>query len=479
MLKKYLPVILSTIILSIPLLASPVSAMQSFDTRSFGMGGIGVSSAKPLTAVLHNPALISKRNGTHFGLLLPTGAVVAHDTEELLLNALRIANDVDNFSDTLEDAQDFQENFENTITNNVDLTPTEATNFINDLKTITSITDFETLLTTYGITTDISDLTALYNEATSILGQAQRDIQPILDTLKDMQAKSTSLQVGFATSMVIPNKWLSISPYTRIYADSFVYADIADGDLLTSENIENIINGGTHTFTSKAALAGIMVTEFGIGFSREQALPFGTLYYGVTPKAQFINSVNYVISVDHFDVDMDSLLTRQTIDDCKFNLDIGLAYTMDFWTKSDFTLGIVGKNLIPQTVTSKVMNGSYIEYALEPLVTASASFNSGFFTLGLDVDLTETPRFTKITGFNTTINPDSDDYQLVSLGAELNLFDWVQFRAGYQHDLLGNLSDQVSAGFGFSPFGVVHIDAAAAYSRDGQYGASIQLAFTI
>jgi hypothetical protein len=53
--------------------------------------------------------------------------------------------------------------------------------------------------------------------------------------------------------------------------------------------------------------------------------------------------------------------------------------------------------------------------------------------------------------------------QMAAVGIELNAFDLLQVRAGFQRNLAANSTedqDTYSAGVGFSPFGL-HVDVAA------------------
>ena len=53
-------------------------------------------------------------------------------------------------------------------------------------------------------------------------------------------------------------------------------------------------------------------------------------------------------------------------------------------------------------------------------------------------------------------------HQYASLGAEFDLLGWLQLRTGYRTNLAANnMDDVVSAGFGISPFDLIHLDIAA------------------
>lgn len=395
MLKKYVSFTLITLALNALILAAPVSAVQSFDSRSFGMGGIGVSTSGALTAVFHNPALIAKNDDA--GLL------------NFILPSINV------------------------------LIPAVGTSVYDNNKVLKNIYD-------------------LSEDPTSV------------STLKSLQGKPAFIQAGAAIAVALPNRWLSVSPYLQSYTDALVYADIS------SDDFAGVAIGA---LKSQTILTGIYVTEFGIGLSKERDLPFGTLYYGITPKIQSISSINEVISIANAFTIKDIPSNEQLLNgSTKFNFDLGLAYAIEMGPLFDITLALVGKNMIPYSIDSDLVSGVQSVYKMSPLVVASASFNSGIVTAGVDVDLTKTTRFSNFKGLNTPMLDSDDDYQMLSLGAELDLL-FMQIRAGYQIDLLENLSNQYTVGFAISPFGVLNINASAAYSPDGQYGGSLQFAITL
>ncbi|MEZ9708800.1 conjugal transfer protein TraF [Vibrio breoganii] len=90
--------------------ATSLPASANFDTRSFAMGGVGVSSSKYLTAFNHNPALTANfAKGDSFGLLIPT--VGAHiddegDTYNLLDTYSERYDDYTNNPNSIDSARD-------------------------------------------------------------------------------------------------------------------------------------------------------------------------------------------------------------------------------------------------------------------------------------------------------------------------------------------------------------------------------------
>lgn len=83
-----LPTLIATLVS-----ANSYAAVQSFDARSFAMGGIGASTADYLTAAFHNPALSARYDEEDdIGVLFPSVGAQIDDSEEII-------DKTDNFSD--------------------------------------------------------------------------------------------------------------------------------------------------------------------------------------------------------------------------------------------------------------------------------------------------------------------------------------------------------------------------------------------
>lgn len=74
------------------------AALQSFDARSHGMGGVGVASSDYLTSSFHNPALAAKyHDSDDFGLLLPAVGAQVYDGSDMIKRADDFSNLYDQF----------------------------------------------------------------------------------------------------------------------------------------------------------------------------------------------------------------------------------------------------------------------------------------------------------------------------------------------------------------------------------------------
>jgi len=396
--KKYLTVAILASVASMSFYAQ--SGTHSFDARSTGMGGIGVSSADYLTAAFHNPALVAKFNeDDDVGLLLPYIGAQAQDPEELV--------------DQLDDFSDLYDDFGNVNT----------------------------------------------------LSEAEN----IVKSLKEMQGDTAYIQAGVGGSIAIPNTVLSVSVYTKAYADGFIVADIHDADLDPYSYIDP-----NYELKSQSVALGVSIVEVGVAMAKSFKLDADTIYVGFTPKYQNVTTINYAVSIDNYDFD-DVDDDRYQSDESNVNVDVGVAYTMG----ENFVFGFVGKNLIEQSYDTVSNANIQATYVVNPVYTVSASYNHSLFTIGLDIDLNESERYEDFTGLSSgDVKSSDDNIQMAGIGAEFNAWDWAQIRVGYQSDLADTLDDQVTAGIGFSPFGVLHLDLAAMYSGDEQFGASLQAALT-
>jgi len=294
---------------------------------------------------------------------------------------------------------------------------------------------------------DISDAFDAYTANTS-----PANTTDLINELKDLQGDIASAQGSGAIALAIPNKMVAANVFLKTSIDMVAYADITDADL-------NLAPGVAADLTSRASVMGVQITEFGVALAKEYKFETGTLYYGITPKLQQIDTYNHVFSINDIDFDMDSNDNKKSM--TTVNFDAGLAYAYE-----GFTFGLVAKNIIPQEFDMKKVDGIDAKYALGPVITASASYSQDLFTVGVDVDVTKTERFKSMSGYNNKFDSNKDDIQMLGIGAEINAWDWVKFRAGYQVNMLNNIGNQFTFGIGLNPFDTVQIELAAGIGSD-------------
>jgi hypothetical protein len=221
------------------------------------------------------------------------------------------------------------------------------------------------------------------------------------------------------------------------------------------------------TLNSEARVVGIAITEVGVSLATSFDIAGTTLSVGATPKIQRVDSYNYAVTADNFDQDnFDDDQFRD--DDQQFNFDLGAAWEPG----AGLTFGATVRNMIDKSYTTVNTLGESFLYDVNPTAALGASWTTGILTLAADVDLVSAERFE-----NSPLL-DKDDVQLAHLGAEIDLFSWLQLRGGYQTDFENTLDDAYSAGLGISPFDVFHLDVAGTYIDDKSYGGVIQMGFT-
>lgn len=218
----------------------------------------------------------------------------------------------------------------------------------------------------------------------------------------------------------------------------------------------------TDSLTSRAYGRAAVITDVGVAMAHEFETAGHAWSFGITPKYQRVDLFNYNVSVSNFDKnDIDSSEYRNT--KTGFNADVGLSTNLN----DNWTLGLAVQNIIPRSIDTKEVNGEKGTFKIKPQATAGASWHNSFITTALDVDLTEASGFTS-----------DNKRQFASLGAEINAWNWMQVRAGYRQNMASGEGNAFTAGLGFSPFDVVHLDITGIAGTDRTYGAVAQLQFT-
>lgn len=411
-----------------------------FDPRSLAMGGTGVASGDASNASHYNPALLSvTHEDDDFNLVVPTVTVGYSDPKDLQ-DAL----------DTYDKA-----NYE---------------------------TALDAAISTYNSSATAA---SLITNSASVATAAQN----IKNGVNTLAGKALVINASAGVLFAIPGKKVAVSVYTagravggvnlnistadntllQDYIDvlscignlggSSVTADIIACDTGTNDVINNTTGKFNNTDTATALTStidvrGAVITEEGISFAHK----FESLYdiaIGITPKAVNVNTFDSAIGVEKSSVDLDT--GRKNYTDS--NIDLGIAKKISDNAK----VGLVAKNLIGKEYKT-ILNNTV---KLKPQYRAGIAYQNDWALVAADVDLTKNEGF----GYE-------NDTQIAAVGLELDLFDTVQFRAGYSHNLANTTAADdgtPSVGVGFSPFGV-HIDLAVASNNAGLQ-AGLQLGF--
>mgnify|MGYP000509342224 CR=1 FL=1 len=317
---------------------------------------------------------------------------------------------------------------------------------------------------------DIQDEIDIFDTAVSNGNQAeiQASAARLSNQLSNLDDDAVKADLGLGATLVIPNDRFAMSVFLDGSSKITVRSNIDDADILL---LDTIAAGApppqdieTELKSEAVAIAGV-IGELGISFATAFDIGDNKLTVGVSPKYVSLITYEYVANIatfDEDDFDADDFKT----DDSTFNIDIGVAY--QFGEDGQWIAGLMVRNIIPTDLETT----SGISMNVDPLATVGIAYSRDWFTLTSDLDLTENKAF----GFE-------DDNQFVSAGAEVDLADIAQFRLGVRHNI-GDTGDsegieegtQLTAGLGFSPFGV-HIELSGLVS-DTEYGAAAELGFT-
>ncbi|MCE0495811.1 conjugal transfer protein TraF [Vibrio salinus] len=270
-----------------------------------------------------------------------------------------------------------------------------------------------------------------------------------LDAMDGSQAK---VEVGLAAAIGIPNQYLSMTLFGKVYAETFVTPDVAnDADTLTRAQNTTI------------DAVSVAVSEAGVNVGKYMNFLGQHMAIGISPKVQRIYTYVYQASVNNFDLtdvdENDNYVNH-------FNIDAGL-----LWFYGPVRVGISGRNLIAKDIQTNTFGSSSqsYQYKLEPQYTLGVGLVADYATISVDYDLNELERY---VAFN-------DNTQMLRVGGEIDIMRQLKLRAGYMKNLAySNSEDTVTAGIGLSPLGLFEIDIAGSYTNEDAMGAYVNFLAT-
>jgi F plasmid transfer operon, TraF, protein len=393
----------------------------SFDPRAMAMGGAGVAAGTSANASFYNPALLaSSRGEEYFSLEAPVVGARVTDPDELLnsLDDYQNANYPDVFSAAIDQW------------NNAS-TPSELVTAKNAV---------------------IASGTNLVNG------------------LNDLSGKVMQAQLNAGMILGIPSKRWGTAFFTNVRVDGGVILDVNQGDLNAVNSVINtiqqldltgLINSSTNQLPdptvglkSTVDARGAVISEVGVSLAREFALLGNTVAFGVTPKYMRIDTFDYMDKVENADVTLDQGVKSYN----DINLDVGVEHDYNHNWKT----GVVVKNILSKKYTTALGHSVKIE----PQARWGLAYAGSDTTVAIDVDLLEN----KAMGF------DSASRNL-SLGAEFNILEYLQLRAGYRYNMSNSKTNAAAIGVGLSPK-VVNMDLAVEGS-DREVAVGFQLGFRL
>ncbi|ORM64848.1 conjugal transfer protein TraF [Pantoea rodasii] len=317
--------------------SSALAAGTWYDARNDAMGGTGVASSTWSSAVLANPALMTKAKPEDgVSIIFPSAGVQVTDKDKLI-------NKVDDITDSVDRYKEVIDNL------------------------------------------TFADYLRGYPELKSAAG----DMANQLDDLKGDKAHGTA---GVAFAVTVPNETLPFAFITKAYGTASVQANVVDSDITYLRGVANgtviPLPGDQDKLSSSGHGLAALVTDYGVAFAHEFDVAGHAVSVGVTPKLQKTWLYNYTASIYNFDKsNINNSQYRSS--DTGFNIDAGVA--TDFG--EHWTLGVTGQNLISRDLDTKTVEGYRDTYQIRPLVTSGLAWNYGPFTVAGDVDLTQTKRF--------------------------------------------------------------------------------------
>lgn len=327
----------SAVVSALFLSSSAMAAGTWYDARNDAMGGTGVASSLYGSAVLANPALMTRaKPDDNVSIIFPSAGIQITDKDDLI-------NKVDDISDTVDRYRSLIDNF------------------------------------------TLADYFRVYPELRAASGD-------VADKLSDLRGNKASGSAGVALAVTIPNETLPFAFITKAYGSAHVRANVAQSDIDYLRGVANgtvlPLPGDQDNLRSTAKGLAALVTDYGVAIAHEFSLGGQPVSVGVTPKVQKTWLYNYTASIYNYDKnDINSSEYRSA--NTGFNVDVGLATTF----AENWTLGVTGQNLVSRDLQTKEVNGYRDTYQIRPLVTTGLAWDKGPFTLTGDVDLTETKRF--------------------------------------------------------------------------------------
>ncbi len=290
----------------------------------------------------------------------------------------------------------------------------------------------------------------------------QKDRDDLALSLQALAGKRATIGTGVGLALSIPSKKFAWALVASSWVEGQVSVDIDPGDTAIITGATN--PGALDNLASEGRILGTGVTELGLAMATEiSAGGIGVLSIGATPKLQRIDTFNYPLNVTSFD-EGDFTDSRYRDDKTNVNLDLGVALR----PIPTVTLGLVARNLISHDVDTVVTANRRFTHTVEPEITVGAAWSIVGLTVAADVDMIEVDRFKDLV----------DESQFIRAGFEYNVFGWMQFRLGVQHDFEDTVSDVYTGGLGLSPFDTVHIDITGFFGDGNTYGAMAQVWFT-
>jgi len=297
--------------------------------------------------------------------------------------------------------------------------------------------------------TDQGDLLGSIDAAGSASSEAEAEA-----AIAGLNGDQLALDVGGTVAFAIPNSFVSMNLFGKVYSESYVTADMDTTQATSAENLNN----------SLVKILGIGVTEAGMTFAKYYTLFGQHMSFGVSPKIQRVYSVASHASFSNFDT---SKILDSASGETAFNIDAGAVWFYGPWRVGFSAMNIMAREIETDqyTVTQGTRDVKIGDtYKLDPNYTIGAGLVGDYATFSIDYDLVKREKFVGV----------DDDEQMLRAGVEVDIMRQMQLRAGY-HTNLANSNNEgtMTAGIGLSPLNIITLDIGASYTNSNSMGVYI------
>ena len=297
----------------------------------------------------------------------------------------------------------------------------------------------------------LDDLTALTNQSTELSGSmvdlsgANQAITNHIGTLPDPD--------DYPGGQADANYQSDLQDWGDELDTLYTNLDTAQQDVNTEQDALVNYNGTYYSngevdaptldnFESELEIIGASVTEFGVTIARDFEYMGESFSAGVTPKLVSLNIFEKRFTIEEAEDefgDTATLIEENSTNVITANVDVGVAKNWPDVLNGQVRGGLVIKDLIPQTFETT----SGADVSIGPKMRIGGAHMTRWTTLAADLDITENQPLKY--GVPT---------RYLGLGAEFNAYNWFKLRGGYRNNLSVEDSHVISAGFGFTPWGV-------------------------
>ena len=319
------------------------------------------------------------------------------------------------------------------------------------------------------------DKVALLFPAIGVQAIDDGNVIDLMDEFQDLEAAPSAanlqrqadilneLDGASVIAAVIPNAAVVFSGDDLTWGVTFRADAMVSGGLI---NVTDVSPLGPNPNADVQAL-GILVTEIGFPLGKDFNISGLQVSFGITPRFVQVDAVEYEVSVETADI---ADVTDELEQDLGSFTTVDAGITLNLM--DTLRVGLVAKNLIEETKTTSGLTSTGAttfgprEINFDTHLRAGAAIDLGMVTLAADMDLTERKPV-------LTENPSKS----LSVGAEIDAFNTVQIRAGYQTNLASGSTDPDLLSVGVGIWLGFNLDIAVVAGEDSSFGGFIQTGF--